>query len=112
VGRLCRQLRTTRELRHCTVPNKLCVTLARMVKTATAKSGKRGKRGKRGRRGERGITPDALRQLIHDLAATRKDASIQLMRIAQLQAQLDETLKALKEMGQKAEQQQRARKKR
>ena len=82
-----------------------------MAKTTRPTGGKRGKRGKRGRRGERGITPHALKELIHDLAGTRKEASIQLMRIAQLQAQLDETLKALKEMGQKAEQQ-RTRKKR
>ena len=94
------------------MPNNLYVTLARMAKTTGLRSGKRGKRGKRGRRGERGITPHALRELIHDLAGTRKEASIQLMRIAQLQAQLDETLKALKEMGQKAEQQQRTRRKR
>jgi hypothetical protein len=71
------------------------------------KSGKRAKplhgpRGAKGARGAPGITPEALKTLIRNMEQTQADAAIQFTRIAQLQVQVDETLKALKDMGEKA----------
>ena len=62
---------------------------------------RRGLRGLRGLQGRPGISPDAVRALIDSMEQIKADAGIQFQRIAQLQAQLDMTLKALREIGEK-----------
>lgn len=69
----------------------------------------RGRRGAKGRRGAPGIAPGALRSIIADIEKMHADAGIQFQRTAQLQAQLDMTLKALKDMGEKAGRQRKRR---
>ena len=74
---------------------------------AKKKSGKkaqaqRGRRGAKGKPGAPGIAPGALRAIIADMEQMHADAGIQFHRIAQLQAQLDMTLKALKDLGEQA----------
>ena len=71
------------------------------------KSGKHAKtlhgpRGAKGKPGAPGITPEAVKTLIRNMEKTQADAAIQFTRIAQIQMQVDETLRALKEMGEKA----------
>ena len=62
----------------------------------------RGRRGAKGKPGAPGIAPGALRAIIADMEQMHADAGIQFHRIAQLQAQLDMTLEALKDMGEQA----------
>lgn len=62
----------------------------------------RGPRGLKGRRGAPGISPDTLKTLIHHMEKLQAEADIQFKRIAQIQVQVDATLKALKDMGEKA----------
>jgi hypothetical protein len=62
----------------------------------------RGRRGVRGKRGRPGIEPKELHGIIENLEKIHADAAIQFKRIAQMQVQIDETLKALKEMGERA----------
>jgi hypothetical protein len=64
--------------------------------------GPRGERGKRGAIGPPGIAPKELRAIISNLGQLRAEAAIQFQRIAQLQAQVDRTLKALQELGARA----------
>jgi hypothetical protein len=59
----------------------------------------RGKRGAKGARGAPGIAPEELMALIRNMEKIQADAGIQFSRIAQMQVQIDETLKALKQMG-------------
>ena len=73
--------------------------MARATKKVQAQ---RGPRGATGRPGPPGIAPGALRAIIADMEKMHADASIQFHRIAQLQAQLDRTLKALKDLGEQA----------
>jgi hypothetical protein len=83
--------------------------MAKRSKASRAAGGPRGYRGSRGRQGSPGIAPEALQRIIDTLEALQDDAGIQFRRIAQLQTQLDETLKALKEMGEKAGRQRKKR---
>ena len=75
--------------------------MARATKKVQAQ---RGLRGATGRPGPPGIAPGALRAIIADMEKMHADASIQFHRIAQLQAQLDTTLKALKDLGEQCRQ--------
>jgi hypothetical protein len=70
---------------------------------------RRGQRGLRGAHGAPGIAPEALKAIIRTMEKLQSDAAIQFTRIAQIQAQVDQTLKALKEMGERAGQQRRKR---
>lgn len=63
-------------------------------------------------RGAPGITPAALQSMIGTMEKIQDEASIQFERIAQMQVQIDQTLKALNEMGEKAGHQRTKRKKR
>ena len=69
----------------------------------------RGRRGPRGMRGAPGITPAALHSMIGHVEKLQREAAIQFTRIAQIQVQVDRTLKALKEMGEKAGRQRKKR---
>ena len=71
----------------------------------------RGVRGAKGERGAPGIAPDELRALIRNMEKIQTDAGIQFSRIAQMQVQIDETLKALKQMGERAGRQHKQRRK-
>jgi hypothetical protein len=71
----------------------------------------RGERGAKGERGAPGIAPEQLRALIRNMEGIQADAAIQFSRIAQMQVQIDETLKALKQMGERAGRQHKQRQK-
>jgi hypothetical protein len=71
----------------------------------------RGKRGAKGERGAPGIAPQELRALIRNMEGIQADAAIQFLRIAQMQVQIDETLKALKQLGERAGRQHKQRRK-
>jgi hypothetical protein len=77
--------------------------MAKMAETpGTKAAARRGPRGSPGKKGAPGVAPKDLHAIIADIEEVQKEAAIQFQRIAQLQAQLDTTLKALKEMGEKA----------
>lgn len=83
-----------------------------MVKQPMGKRGPRGHKGKRGVEGKRGvpgITPSEIHAIIDDIERVRDEAAVQFKRIAQIQTQLDATLKALKEMGERAGRQRKPR---
>lgn len=69
-------------------------TLARKKKERPNPKFLRGRAGPRGHRGPpgKGIAPEKLQAIQADMAKLRADAEIQLRRIAQLQAQLDDAL--------------------
>ncbi len=69
----------------------------------------RGPRGLKGIRGAPGIAPEALRTVIRHTERLQAEAAIQLTRMAQMQVQIDGTLKALKEMGEQAGRQRKKR---
>ena len=69
------------------------------------------RRGPRGLRGAPGITPAVLQTMIGTMQRMQDEASTQFKRIAQMQVQIDQTLKALNEMGEKAGHQRTKRKK-
>ena len=86
---------------------RLIAELGQEATVAEKKSGEkaqaqRGRRGAKGKPGAPGIAPGALRAIIADMEQMHADAGIQFHRIAQLQAQLDMTLEALKDMGEQA----------
>jgi hypothetical protein len=58
-------------------------------------------------RGAPGIAPHELHAIISHVEKIQDDAATQFKRIAQMQVQLDQTLKALKEMGDRAGHQRR-----
>ena len=64
--------------------------------------GAQGQQGEPGRQGDPGISPEALERIIRTLESVQREAEIQFRRIAQIQAQVDGTLKALKDMGDSA----------
>lgn len=83
-----------------------------MTKTSQRRrpaNSRRGQRGKKGTHGAPGIAPDALKAIIRNMEKLQSDAAIQFTRIAQIQAQVDQTLKALKEMGERAGRQRKKR---
>jgi hypothetical protein len=63
---------------------------------------RRGQRGLRGVPGAPGIAPHELHTVIDRLEKIQADAATQFRRIAEMQVQIDQTLKALKEMGERA----------
>jgi hypothetical protein len=67
-----------------------------------ASKGRRGPRGEQGRRGAPGIEPEEINKIIADIEAIQDEASGQFKRIAQMQVQIDATLKALKDLGERA----------
>ena len=69
----------------------------------------RGRRGLRGLPGAPGIAPHELHAIIGHVEKIQADAATQFKRIAQMQAQIDQTLKALKEMGERAGRQRKKR---
>ena len=73
-----------------------------MAKGAGGRKSERGPRGFVGRRGTPGVKPDELRTIIEDIEKVQAEAALQFKRTAQIQMQLDATLKALKEMGDRA----------
>ena len=68
-----------------------------------------GRRGARGVRGAPGIAPHELHAIIASVEKIQNDAVTQFKRIAQMQVQIDETLKSLKEMGERAGRQRKPR---
>ena len=64
--------------------------------------GPKGKRGVEGKRGVPGIEPADIQAIIGNIEKVRDEAAVQFKRIAQIQVQLDVTLKALKDMGDRA----------
>ena len=71
--------------------------------------GLKGKRGAQGKRGAPGIEPAEIHSLTEEIQQVRDEADVQFKRIAQIQVQLDATLKALKDMGDRAGRQRKVR---
>jgi hypothetical protein len=71
--------------------------------------GPKGKRGVEGKRGVPGIEPADIHAIIENIEKVRDEAAVQFKRIAQIQVQLDVTLKALKDMGDRAGRQRKKR---
>jgi hypothetical protein len=69
----------------------------------------RGPRGHEGKRGAPGIEPKEIHAMIEDIEKIQDEAAIQFRRIAQIQVQIDATLKALKDMGERAGRQRKKR---
>jgi len=63
---------------------------------------RRGPRGFEGKRGVPGIEPNEIHTIIANIEKIQDEASVSFKRIAQMQVQLDQTLRALKEMGDRA----------
>ena len=63
---------------------------------------KRGPRGLEGKRGIPGIEPQEIHAIIGDIEKIQSEAALQFKRIAQIQVQIDTTLKALKDLGDRA----------
>lgn len=69
-----------------------------MARSSTRKAspiaarGPKGERGERGEPGEPGIAPETLAEVLKSVEALRAESEIQLLRIADLQAQLDVAL--------------------
>ena len=68
-----------------------------------------GKRGFTGKRGAPGIEPTEIHGIKRDIETTQDEAARQFKRIAQMQVQIDMTLKALKDMGDRAGRQRKRR---
>jgi hypothetical protein len=63
---------------------------------------RRGPRGHAGKRGAPGIEPREIHAIIGSIEKIQDEAGLQFKRIAQIQVQIDQTLKALKDMGERA----------
>jgi hypothetical protein len=63
---------------------------------------RRGPRGLEGKRGAPGIEPKEIHAIIESIEKIQDEAALQFKRIAQIQVQIDATLKALKDMGERA----------
>jgi hypothetical protein len=74
-----------------------------------AKSSRRGPRGFEGKRGAPGIKPSEIHAIIKNIEDIHDEAAVSFKRIAQMQLQLDATLKALKDMGDRAGRQRKRR---
>ena len=68
---------------------------------------RRGPRGIKGKRGAPGIEPREIHAMIESIEKIQDEAALQFKRTAQIQVQIDATLKALKDMGERAGHQQR-----
>jgi hypothetical protein len=79
------------------------------AKSGTRATTSRGPRGLKGKRGTPGVSPEGLKILIRSMERIQADAAIQFTRIAQIQVQVDQTLKALKDMGDQAGRQRKKR---
>lgn len=86
-----------------------------MAKRSSEASGRRGprglkgKRGAEGKRGAPGIEPTEIHAIIESVEKLQGETAVTVKRIAQIQLQIDQTLKALKDMGDRAGRQQRKR---
>jgi hypothetical protein len=83
-----------------------------MAKGTAGQRGPRGLKGQRGAEGKRGvpgIEPAEIHAIIENIEKVRYEAAVQFKRIAQIQVQLDATLKALKDMGDRAGRQRKRR---
>jgi hypothetical protein len=83
--------------------------MAKVTEWQRGPRGLKGKRGAEGKRGAPGIEPSEIQALIEDMEKVRDEAAVQFKRIAQIQVQLDATLKALKDMGDRAGRQRKRR---
>lgn len=80
-----------------------------MAKESGAAKQRRGPRGFAGKRGVPGIEPGEIHAIIENIEKIQDEAGLQFKRIAQIQVQIDATLKALKDMGERAERQRKQR---
>ena len=64
--------------------------------------GLKGKRGAEGKRGAPGIEPAEIHVIIESVEKLQDETALTVQRIAQIQVQIDQTLKALKDMGDRA----------
>lgn len=71
--------------------------------------GLRGKRGAEGKRGVPGVEPAEIHVIIESVEKLQNETAVTIKRIAQIQLQIDQTLKALKEMGDRAGRQRKKR---
>jgi hypothetical protein len=77
-------------------------------KTSDAKK-RRGPRGIKGKRGAPGIEPREIHAIVENIEKIQDEAALQFKRTAQIQVQIDATLKALKDMGERAGRQRKKR---
>jgi hypothetical protein len=63
---------------------------------------RRGPRGLEGKRGAPGIEPKEIHAIIENIEKIQDEAALQFKRTAQIQMQIDATLKALKDLGERA----------
>ena len=80
-----------------------------MVRRSGKAKTHRGPRGHEGKRGVPGIAPEEIHAIIANIEKVQDEATLQFKRIAQIQVQLDATLRALKDMGDRAWQQRKRR---
>ena len=86
-----------------------------MAKRSNEASGRRGprglkgKRGAEGKRGAPGIEPPQIHVIIESLEKLQDETAVTVKRIGQIQLQIDQTLKALKDMGDRAGRQRKKR---
>lgn len=64
--------------------------------------GLKGKRGVEGKRGAPGIEPAEIHAIIQSVEKLQDETAVTVNRIGQIQLQIDQTLKALKDMGDRA----------
>jgi len=86
-----------------------------MAKGSSEASGRRGprglkgKRGVEGKRGAPGIEPTEIHVIIESVEKLQDETAVTVKRIAQIQLQIDQTLQALKDMGDRAGRQRKKR---
>jgi hypothetical protein len=76
-----------------------------MSKESVGRRGPRGLKGTRGAEGKRGapgIEPAQIHAIIRSVEKLHDETTLTVKRIAQIQVQIDQTLKALKELGDRA----------
>ena len=71
--------------------------------------GRRGPRGIQGKRGAPGAKPGVIRAIIDSVEKLQDENALTVKRTGQIQMQLDQTLKALKDMGDRAGRQRKKR---
>ena len=83
-----------------------------MAKESMGRRGARGPKGKRGvegKRGAPGVEPSEIHNIIESVEKLQDETGVTVKRIAQIQLQIDQTLKALKDMGDRAGRQRKKR---